>query len=161
METKTKVIIATASLATAFAVGRYTVPTKIVTETKVVEVEKKVEVVKETKDKDKRKKTKKVIKIAPNGEKIITEVTVEDTKTTKSKDSSVTDEKSKASDSKTTQEKSNSPTTISILAGKKITDGLDPILFGAHVSKPVLGPVSIGVWGLSNMTFGLSVGLSF
>ena len=41
MSTKVKVSIVIVSLAIAFASGRWLAPTKVVTETKVVEVEKK------------------------------------------------------------------------------------------------------------------------
>lgn len=161
MDTKTKIIVCTASLATAFAVGRFTTPSKVITETKIVEVEKKVEVVKETKAKDKKKTTKTVIKISPSGEKTITKEQVSETKSQTDKGSVSSTDSSKSSDESKKTTNNNSSLNISVLAGKRLGDPLEPIAFGGHVTKNVIGPVTIGIFGLSNMTFGASVGLQF
>lgn len=56
-----------------------------------------------------------------------------------------------------TKVKERSKLAISALAG---TDLSKPI-YGAAVSKEVLGPITIGIFGLSNASFGASVGLNF
>lgn len=49
-------------------------------------------------------------------------------------------------------------TRISVMAGVAPTQ-TELFVYGVAVTKPVLGPVSIGVWGLSNKTFGASIGI--
>lgn len=34
-------------------------------------------------------------------------------------------------------------------------------VYGASISKQLLGPVTLGVWGLTNSTIGVSIGLEF
>ncbi|MFN9955213.1 MAG: hypothetical protein ACK55I_19125, partial [bacterium] len=47
---------------------------------------------------------------------------------------------------------------ISVLAGSSV-----PIngVLGVSATKSVLGPITVGAWGLTNGTAGLSVGLNF
>jgi len=146
METRVKVIIITVSLATAFAVGRYTVPTKTVVQTKIVEVEKK-----DTKTHDNIVVTETD---KPDGTKVIVTKTVDDTDTTTNLN--VSDITTK------TVEKTTGRMNLSILGGAPLTfSGPTSLVYGAHVSKDIIGPVSIGVWYLSSSTGGLSVGLTF
>lgn len=49
---------------------------------------------------------------------------------------------------------------ISAGAGVHALDFQAPI-YKVEVSKDILGPVAVGVWGLSNGTVGLSIGFSF
>ena len=134
-----KYIIALVILIGAFALGRFTVPTKTVT----VEVEHKVE--------DTHNNTDTIIveEVKPDGSKI-----------TRTEIKSKTDTKIVSDIKNSTTVQKTSPLNISALAG---IDVIHPtgLIFGGHVSKQILGPVSIGIFGLSNGTAGLSVGLSF
>lgn len=139
MTTKTKVIVAVISLATAYGFGRWSAPEKIKIETKTVTVEVTTE--KKETDKDTHKKTtvKEVTK--PDGSKEkITEI-VEDT-TTKTKTKSK-DKVSEVTESVTEKTYSTSKVTVLALAGVPITGGLPD--FGLSVSKPILGPISISI----------------
>jgi hypothetical protein len=150
MTGKQKVLASGVALATAFAVGRYTVPEKVKIETKVVEVEKIVKV------KDKRKERKVVTITRPDGTKEKTSHTVEDTKTDERKDVAKNEE------TKSETVRGASKVTISALGGVDFRRlGSEPFVVGASVTKPMVGPVTFGVFGLSNLTFGVSAGLTF
>jgi hypothetical protein len=78
-------------------------------------------------------------------------------------DGTVTEEKVVTDKSKIVKEDQlklnvgRSKLSLSALAG---TDLRSPV-YGAHVSKEILGPVSVGIFGLTNGTFGASIGLNF
>lgn len=146
METKTKVIIAIVALSAAFATGRFLTPVKTVINT--VEVEKKTE------DSHKEKHKKTVIIERPDGSK---ETTITDDVES---DKKSTDDKKSSSDTEIT--KTSSRLNISALAGGQISFSQPmPIALGASVTKDILGPISLGVWGLSNGVGGVSIGLTF
>lgn len=140
----------------AFAFGRYSAPTKVVTETKTVEVEKKTE----TKDTDTQQNVKRTIvrKKLPNGEEI--EVEKDETVTKKEQEDKTTDNKQVTSDKTSETIRNASSTQLSVLGGYKGFDFTSPII-GGHISRSLVGPLTVGAWGLSNATYGLSVGLSF
>lgn len=50
---------------------------------------------------------------------------------------------------------------ISAMAGVDVTNLTSPIVFGIHVQKQFIGPISIGLFGFTNKTAGLSLGLQF
>lgn len=152
MNTKTKAVLAAVALAVAFASGRYLTPTKVVTEIKTVEVEKKTS----ESDKNKHKETTIIEVAKPDGTKETTTKTVEDTDSKKS----TTDETAKSSDQTKEVTREGSRLSISALAGTDVTNWAAGPIYGAHVSKDLLGPISIGVWGLTNKTGGISIGLS-
>jgi hypothetical protein len=151
MTTKTKVIIGTVALASSFALGRYTVPEK--------KTEEKKSVV--SKQKRKRRNTDKKVQIIkketikPDGTKTTETVINKDSKT-----STVTDEKGKKEDtSKVAIIRGDSKVTISMLNGLDINSW--KYVYGASLIKPILGPLTLGIFGLSNGTFGGSLGLTF
>lgn len=154
---KYKIIALLVSLATAFAFGRYTVPEKIKIEKQIVEVEKKTET--ESTDKRLHKKIKKTIVKKPDGttESSTTITYDSDDK----KDTKQSDQLAKSVDEKKEVTKQGSPVTISALAGVNVTSPSSGIVYGASVTKPILGPVTVGGFGLSNGTAGGSVGLTF
>lgn len=124
-----------------FTFGRLSTPEKVRVETKVVTVEKKIEVA---------AKHENVIVhevIAKDGSKVIDTHTVSETE--KKTDTLVS---SQASESKEVV-KSRQPLSVNALIGLNQT-------YGASVSKPILGPISVGVWGLTNASCGFSVGIS-
>lgn len=166
MQTKTKVIIATVSLAIAFAAGRYLTPVKIKTEIKTVVVEKKVETTKVVQNKKRHKKTVIVQTQKPDGEKDVTTTITDDTNTgtdTKIADTTSVD---KEQDAKKEVTKESSHLMVSILGGVQVNassllSGTSPLVYGAHVQKSLLGPINIGLFGLSNGILGCSAGLIF
>lgn len=156
-----KVFIGTVVLGAAFAFGRYTAPEKVKTEIKTVEVKVKDESVNSNLNKNKHKKTKTVEVIKPNGEKIVTTVTDERTgvdKTTQ-KDTKTTSSSDKQENKEVTYAKDK--VTLSLLAGKQFSDFSAAPVFGAHITKPVLGPITLGAFVFTNSLVGLSVGVNF
>lgn len=135
-----KYLIVLVLLVGAFAAGRYTSPTKIETKIQTVEVEK----IKKNED------TVIVEKITPDG-----------TKTTQTHIVSTTEENNHIKENFDTVTESKHPaTTISLLGGLDINNSVHPV-YGLSASRNILGPISMGIFGLSNGTVGLSVGLNF
>lgn len=156
MENKTKIIIAVCALATAFAIGRYTVPEKVRIETKIVEIEKKV--TDQDKDKNEHKKTIIVVVTKPDGTKQSTTTISDDTDT--KTDTHQTDDISKTTDITKEITAGTQKTTVLGLVGMDLTKAGLPD-YGISVSKSVLGPVSVGVFGFKSGMVGAGVGLSF
>jgi len=50
---------------------------------------------------------------------------------------------------------------VDALAGVDTTNVKGGIVYGVGVSKQFIGPVSLGVWGLTNGVVGASVGITF
>lgn len=138
-----------ASLLLAFAVGRFTASGPDVTGTKEVNTDVKKEIDKDTHTTKTTTTTKK-----PDGEETTTTVIVKDTNTK-------VDETKKIDSKETVVVKdTRSPVTVSALISTQPFKGLQPS-FGVSVSKPILGPVVVGFFGLDNGTFGASLGLEF
>lgn len=155
MDTKYKVGIAVVVVLASFAAGRFLTPEKVRIETKIVEVEKKVDT--EDKKNDTHKHTVIVKKTNKDGTSTTTtDVTYED-KTETKKNDVVTDNKSTDRTKEVTS--GSSRVTLSALVGVSVTTGLP--VYGASLSKPVLGPLTLGIWGLNNGTCGGSVGFTF
>ena len=150
MALKTKVIIIVCYTALIFAVGRYTTRSpSSTTQTKATEVEARTE--------DMNVDTKKTITETkkPDG----TTVTVTQV------DQTIKDDKQ---DDRTTQVQTKETTKavrptlqLSILGGNDFSQGPFKPVYGAAISKEVLGPVTIGVFGLNNNTVGISLGVNF
>lgn len=161
MGTKSKIFLAVVALATSAAVGRWSAPEKIKEVVKTVEVEKKSDQTSSNTDRDRHKKTVITETIYPDGRKETKTVITDDIETKRQTDSKSEDEVAKNTDSEREVTKSGSRLSISALAGTKLSFDATPPVFGGMISKEVLGPISIGVWGLSNGTAGASIGLSF
>lgn len=153
MPTKTKAIIAAVALLVAFAAGRWLAPTKVVTEIKTVEIERK-----ET-DEEKKKHQTIIITETKNPDGTVTKVTkiVNNSDTTKHE----TDDKTKSSDTVKTVTYASSRFHLAALGGMDFNPSVPTPVYGAYLSKDILGPISAGVWGLTNKSFGVSLGLSF
>lgn len=149
MSTKTKVLLSLLALTVSFASGRFLMPAKVVTVVKTVEVEKK------TAEADKHKETTVVEIVNKDGSKETTTKTVEDNKKTS------TDDKAIATESTKTVTKGGSRLSIYALGGVDLNNFAGGPLYGAHVSKDILGPISIGLFGLSSGVAGASIGISF
>jgi len=154
MDNKTKLAIAITVVFGAFAFGRYSAPITV----KTVEVEKK-----ETKDNSKtdiEKKKKAVIVdvTLPDGTHKKTTTITEDDSNKKTDNTTVEDDTTKSKE----VVKEKSKLTIAALAGVKpsFSSPMTPI-YGAQVSKEIIGPLSFGLFGLSNGVCGASVGISF
>lgn len=147
MKTSHKIILGVAAVTTAFAVGRWTKPEVVKVETKIVEVEKKTK-----KTEVKRKKTKTVI-TRPDGTKEEHTTTETEKKDKESSDSS------KNTDSKSETRSSPSLTTLGVMGAMQI--GSPNPVWGLQVYRPVLGPIGIGAFGLTNNIFGVTIGVSF
>lgn len=154
MTTKTKVIISTVVILISFAAGRFSSPEKIKIETKIVEVEKKISKT----DKKKDTRVKVVTVERPDGTKETTK-TIESTATSQNTSAS-----SKSSDSHSVNEttRSSSRLNLSVLGGVSYSPfvGVKPVV-GGHISKDIVGPISVGIWGTSNIEGGISLGVTF
>lgn len=160
MTTKTKLIIAVVALLAAYAFGRFSAPTKVITETKIVEVEKKTDKTKSDTKKEVHRTTTTTETIKPDGTKTVTTVVKEDSNSDSKKNSSSTDNTTKSSDTIKEVIRDTSKVTVSALAGVNITSLSIPV-YGASLTKPILGPIAIGIWGLTNSVGGVSLGLTF
>lgn len=137
MTTKAKVILVVLTLVLAFAGGRYSVQqpnTSATTDTKI--------------DKDTHTKKTVVIIKEPDGKETTTTVVERDTKT-----------KTDTNTSNTTTQVKRNTLSVAALAGIEVND--KQMVYGASVSKEVLGPVTVGAWGLTNGTVGVSLGINF
>ncbi len=73
----------------------------------------------------------------------------------------VTVDKSKiTSEDNTKLNVGRSKLNLSALVGVQSSNLSSPV-FGGHLSKEILGPISVGVWGLSSGAIGASMGLNF
>lgn len=141
---KYQIIVLVVLLVTSFAIGRYTAP-----KPSVKIVEKTTEEVK----KDEQKDVVKTTTIVKEKDKETTTIT-EETK------DHVQTKKDETLDSMTqiVQPKVNT-LNVSALVGAELFP-LKPV-YGLSVNKQLIGPVSIGVFGLTNQTIGFSIGLNF
>jgi hypothetical protein len=152
MDTKYKIIAAVVLLLGAFAFGRFSAPEKVKIQT--VEVEKKTE------DKQAASHDDKVTTITqvqkPDGTKTTTTVIadVKDVHVDDKKTDDVTKTETKEID------RSSAKVTVSALMGVNITNPGVP-MYGISISKPILGPITVGVFGFQNGLVGASVGLTF
>ncbi len=146
MSPKAKYGLLVFGLLAAFAAGRASSPEKVKIEKEIVEVEKKVE--------DKHKEIVKVEVVRPDGTKETTTKTVEDT--TKTSD--------KSKDAKTSEERTAASSKLSVnaLVGApfNLSGGLTPV-YGGHIHRALIGPLELGLWGMTNATAGISIGLTF
>jgi hypothetical protein len=155
MTTKQKLIIGGVALLTAFAAGRYTVPERIKIETKTVEVEKKA--VQSDADRAKHQDTVTTTIKKTDGTVITTSHTVLDTNTDVKTKSTSTD--SIATDQTKEIVQGSSPVTV--LAVGAVNLSTPSFSYGLQVSKPILGPITVGVSFLTNGTLAAGVGLTF
>lgn len=151
-----KYLILLISALAVFAFGRYSAPDKVKIETKYVEVEKKSE--KTDTDRDKHKETTTTVVKAKDGSTTTTTKVVEDTKTDRK-----TSEHDDTSVSQSTSKEitKGSKVTVSALAGINLSDLTGGPDFGMSVSRPILGPITVGVFGFKSGVVGSSLGLTF
>jgi cytoskeletal protein RodZ len=150
--TKRNIAIALLILVAVFLAGRFSRPAKVVTETKIVEVEKKTSDTTTGSHKD----TTTTTVTNKDGTQTTTTHAVEDT----GSHTHSTEANNTSTDISKTVINSDSRINLSVLGGAQITSPSSTV-FGGAASKKILGPVTAGVWGLSNGIVGLSLGLSF
>jgi hypothetical protein len=131
------VICFTLGAATAF----YYAPTKVKTETVVVEKE--------------QTKTEQDTVIIEKTDKDGTK-----TKTTTIKTKQEVQAK-KNTEASTVQENKKPQYHVSVMAGLDVTNLKNPAVFGVHAQKQFIGPFSLGAFIMTNTTAGVSVGIQF
>lgn len=129
-------------LALGYGLGRYIQPAKI--ETKIEQVVKEVEVVKKD----------IVVKERIIKQKDGTEITE---RTTEDRSTETTDKKSESSSSTVVTNKKPDWRVNALGALNKDRD----ITYGLQVERRILGNISAGVYGMTDKTIGLSVGMEF
>lgn len=147
--TKRKIIGLVLFGATAFAFGRYMTPEKI------VEVERKDKITQKDTDKNTTKNTTQEEVRKPDGTVTIITKTEETTNTSRSTNIKEHEEKEKTTDY------GRNRVTLLATAGIDVTNLSGGYVYGGSVSKPMLGPIVLGVWGMSNGLAGVSAGLQF
>lgn len=144
MTSKTKIILASVSLLTAFAFGRWSAPEYVKTDKETTE----------NSDTTKKKKKTTTEKENPDGSKEKTVTEEEETSKSKSKTDAESEEVRAGS----------SKVTISVLAGTSVFDDSSigsNIRYGVSISRPILGPITVGAFYLTPGIVGASIGLTF
>lgn len=148
MLTKTEAAIITVGLIAAFAFGRYSAQ-QTPAKTEVVTTD-----VKENQNVDDKKKTTTTETKKPDGT-VTTVTTVDEDTTTKTNETEDSITKTQVTPPKA------SKLNVSVLGANDFSRGLLAPAYGLSVSKEVLGPVTVGVFGMMNGVVGISVGLDF
>lgn len=161
MTTKVKIIIAVTVTLASYAAGRWSAPEKIKIETKTVTVEKLIKDTDKTTDKDRHKKLVVTEKTDPDGTHTKTTTVTDDTVTQTNVKSKTTDDTASTSDTQKEITRPSSKVTLSLMAGINLGLGGNPLIYGGSVYKPILGPIGLGVFYLTNGSTGASIGLSF
>lgn len=157
MSTKLKVVFVGLSLLTTYAIGRWAAPEKVVVKKEIVEVEKKTD--SSSSEANKQKDTETHIIEHPDGTKETVITTHENWEKNHSDNSSSISSSSEKDSKEVTN--SRSKVTISAMGGVNLDSLIGPPILGVSATKPILGPITVGLWGLSNKTLGASVGLTF
>lgn len=135
-------------------VGRYVIKPK--TEVKTKEVIKYVEVFKEKKEEKKRTRTRISERTNSDGSKETTTDITEDTDS-----STVTNRDTKTESKKETIAKSGSGLTLAALAIKDTTNFSRPMEYGATVTVPVFGNLSVQGLATTDKKVGVGIAISF
>lgn len=147
------------ALLVSFASGRFLVPEKVKIEKQIVEVEKKSLVKDTDSERNKHKETVVTEKINSDGSKETTTHVIEETQASKKENESNSSESAKDQRETKEVERGSSKTTVGFMAGTSFTS--PQVIYGVSVYRGVLGPIGIGVWGLTNGIVGASIGISF
>lgn len=132
-----------AMFAVGFCFGYYAMPQKTVIQRQIIEVEKKTQ--------DVQKDTVRTETRKPDG-------TVE-IRTERHVDQHTQTDTNKQETERQEIVKSSGVLSVSAMAGT--TFSLTPPVYGAMVSRNLIGPITVGLWGISNGTGGVAVGLNF
>jgi len=144
----------------AYAFGRYSVPERVEIKKEIVTVEVEKKETHKDQSVDQNKKKTEIELTRPDGTKYKKVITQTDKKTDTQIDQTVEREKEQTQRESTVIENPRR-LNLSVLAGPNFTNFKEPLVYGGHVSRPFLGPITLGIWGLSNGTGGASIGLQF
>lgn len=149
MTLKAKLVLCFAALAIAFAGGRYSVSGTDVktTEHTTTDTTKQV-------DRDTHTDTTTVVEEDGTGKKKTTTTVVQDTTTKSKTDEVIKDDKTSVA----TPAKRNT-LNVSTLASVGLNNFVP--VYGLSVTKEVLGPITVGAFGLTSGVVGISLGLNF
>lgn len=169
MEQNVKIgLVAVVVFMAGLACGRYTTPTKVVTKTETVTVEKEVVKNKEVTSKDTNKNRELVITetTKPDGTKVVEKhyINRDEIKEDTTKTNTVTDTKKSDSKSESIVSNEKNDWNLSALVTNSHTEDdfmKGSVSYGVHIQRRIIGPFSIGAFGISNKTYGLSIGASF
>lgn len=160
MSSRTKGLLIALGIITAFGFGRWSGPEKVKIETKIVEVEKKTDETQTKTDRDKHKDTTTTEVIKPDGTKETTTHTVEDTQTNRSTDRNSTMDTTKNTETSSETTYASARVTVLALGAADITE-LGNRDFGISISRPILGPITVGAFGFHSGIVGAGIGLTF
>lgn len=149
---KEAIFIIAALIILSFSFGRYSAPEKIKIETKTVTVE--VEKVKTNENTDNSKTVTEIIR----PDHTIIKRTRYDKKTDKITQT-ITESRKEVQESKEITK--GSKVTIAALGSLNLTHLTSGITYGLSASKPFLGPITMGIFGFTDSSFGLSMGVEF
>ena len=141
---KRNIVIGLVLLAVSFGVGYFATPTKVKTEVK--------EVVKIVKEEQKTKIVYREKIVYPDGTTVEKEQEREDTNTREASESSRT------ASSETTKDTGLTLSALAIVDTKDITGQRE---YGVHVSKRVLGALSVNAMATTDKKIGVGIGWSF
>jgi lipopolysaccharide export LptBFGC system permease protein LptF len=127
-----------------FALGRYTITSKTITQ------DKKTDEIKDT-NTQKHEVITQVKK--PDGS--MTTITVIDT------NRSTQDNKQSDTLTKTVEKPRQPITNISLIAGTTTHSFTSPPSYGISINREIAGPITVGAFGLVNGTIGISIGVNF
>ncbi len=146
---KREIIKVLAIVIISYAFGHYTVQSPKVT-TKIDN-----QTTTDTKtDQDKHRETTTVTEKKPDGTTKTTTKTIEDTETKKQ-----TDKNSVTRTDQTVMPLKTNTLNVSALAGLDLSRQTP--VYGVSLSKQFIGPITLGAYGLTNGTVGISIGLNF
>ncbi len=156
-ETKKLIALILVCSGLGYALGRWMTPEKVRVETKTVEV--KTDDKHTDAERDKHRETTVVEVKKPDGTVERTTKTTEDSQTKKTTDDKTTDSTTAETSKEVTGH--SSPVSILALGGVPLGFPLGSPVYGAAAFRPLIGPITVGLWGLSNATGGVAVGLTF
>ncbi len=127
-----KILLSSVVMATVFAFGRYSVKPTIQVQTVTKEVQTQHETIVTVKSPDGTTKTIETVDTNTKTNEVIQQTAIKTSKI-----------------------------NVSVLVGNDFSkSGIIP-LYGISVNKELIGPITVGVFGLTNSTIGLSIGLNF
>lgn len=136
----------------SFLIGKHSTPDRVKIETKIET--KYVERSQETKARDKDQVTTRITK--PNGTIFERTRLVSSTRTEKT---SAIQADTKAETVKVIENRIN-PVHVSLLVGVPLTELEKGFVYGAQISKTLIGPFTLGVFGFLDARLGISIGIN-
>jgi hypothetical protein len=149
------------ALLASFAFGRFAAPEHERIETQVIEVEKIDETKQTETERNRHRKTVITEVTKPDGSKEKRTEIEENAETSKKTDQQASTARTNSETTSKEIDRSSSKITVSALVGAPVSFGsYTGLIYGGHVSRPLLGPIAVGVWGFSTGIGGFSLGLA-